>query len=188
MVSKVITLLVMVGAGVAQAANLDLTPIPHLSPIEGGQVEDFAFRNGTDIVIFQAPPRWQASGDATHATFRPALPGAEITISARPKPQSSSFDEDTLKALKAELLASLPRDAARAEWGDDQPSLVRLNRHDTYRIELAYSSSNQRFKTTVVYCNFAAQQLRFQLTCRETDYNDLYTGFKVSVSSLQGLQ
>ncbi len=187
MVLKVIAFLSIAVAG-AQAATLDLSPVPHTTQIEGGVIQDTAFRNGLDLVLFQPPAQWQASGEASRVTFRAPTAGAEITITAHPKPRTNTFDEETLKALKAELMSRLPRDATKLEWGEDQPGMVLLNRHDTYRVELAYTSANQRFKATTVFCNFAAQQLRFQLTCREGDFNDLLGLFKSSVASFQGLE
>ncbi len=172
------------------AGGIDLTPVPHNTPHEGGAVSDVAFRTAAGIVTFRPPYHWSSSGDASKAVFRPqnAGAGAEMTITAKPKPITESFDPDTVKVLKAEVERGLPKDAKGVEWGDDEAGLLKMNRHETYRIAFSYSAYSERLMTTILFCNFAEMQLRFELTCRESDFKTLYQDYKESLYTLSGLK
>jgi hypothetical protein len=98
------------------------------------------------------------------------------------------FDPESVKAFKTELEKLLPKGVERVEWSDDEPNQMLMNRHPTYRIALSYSLYGQRFMTTVVYCNFALEQMRFKITCRESDFPRLYEDFRRSLFTFQGLK
>ena len=187
MVSQIVGL--VFGVLMAAESALNLTPVPHQTPLEGGFRADVAFKDGDDVVTYTAPGKWQGSGDPGRAVFRPPdVAQAEVAITKHPKPAVTTFDEETVKALKAELAASLPRYAAKLEWGDYEPVTLYMNRHETYRIMLTYSAFSQRFVTTVLYCNFESEQVRFRLTCKESDFKELFEPFRRSLFSFRGLK
>jgi hypothetical protein len=187
MVSQVIGL--AFGALLAVSSPLNLTPLPHQTPLEGGFRDDTAFNDGENIVTYTPPGRWSISGDAGKAVLRPKeVAEAEAAISKLPLPAVTAFNEETVKGLKAEAAAALPGGATKVEWGEDQENPVTLNQHPTYRIQVAYTAYSQRFVRTILFCNFASEQIRFQLTCRESDFKDLYEQFRQSVFSFRGLK
>ncbi len=171
----------------ANAAFLDLTPLPHKRQLEGGSEDDIAFHYGTSLVTYSPPFGWAATGDERHAVFRPDANQAEAQIEVRRLPDTTAFDPVSVKALKTELEQSLPREVQKVEWADDEASPVLMNRHPTYRITVSYSAFGQRYKTTLVVCNFQREQVRFKLTTREADFDSLYEPFRRSLFTFVGL-
>jgi ABC-type amino acid transport substrate-binding protein len=185
MVSQIVPL-VLAGLLAVEAA-VDFTPLPHKKPVEGGSVDEIAFQYGSKVVTYSPPFQWQTSGDAGRAVFRPVESQAEAVIEARKKPEITAFDPDVVKALKSEIQSTLPRELQKVEWADDEVSPVIWNRHPSYRITVSYSSYAQRFTKTVIVCNFARMQLRFELATRESEFKKLYEEFRRSLFTFDGV-
>jgi len=169
------------------AAVLDLTPHPNKKQLEGVQLDNVAFHYGPNQVTYMPPFGWQASGGQKKVTFRPDKAQAEASIEVFRKPEVTTFDPETVKALKESIEKSLPRGVEQVVWGPDEENTVIWNRHGTYRVTFSYSQFGQRYTTTIVFCNFNKEQLRFTLICHEADYEKLYTAFRSSLFSLEGL-
>lgn len=181
------TSLMFAGLLAADAATIDLTPHPDKKELEGIQLDAVSFRCGDKIAMYQPPDGWRAAGSERRVTFKPEMAQAEASIEAFKKPEVATFDPETVKALKIGIEKSLPRGAEQLVWDADEENTVIWNRHPTYRVTLSYSQFGQRFTTTVLFCNFANEQLRFALTAHEGDFQKLYPAFRTSLFSFEGV-
>ncbi len=171
--------------GAARGQSLNLTPETHRTALEGGSSPDIAFHDGDAVVTYEPP--WEYTGSHDKLLLKPRITGADASIEARPKASVPDFSKDSITSLKKELAASLPKDAVKVEWAADEPNVLLMNRHETYRVTFSFTLSAQRFTETVIVCNFEKEQLRFVLTCKETDFKKLYDSFRRSLYTFQGL-
>jgi hypothetical protein len=188
MVSPIGLALLGFGTLFATSAGLNLTPTPHQTPFEGGPVSDIAFHNGAAVVVYLPPYHWQVTGEQLRASLKPTEAESEASIEVHPKPATDAFDPDTVKAMKAELARTLPREAQKIEWAADEVNPLILNKHGSYRIQVSYSAYAQRFTATVIFCNFAKQQMRFQVLGKDSDFKKIYEEFRVSLFTFSGLE
>src|SRR6195256_1650292 len=88
-------------------ANLDLAPKLSYYELDGVEFKQLAFSDGSKAVTYAPPRGWDYSGSATQLTLRP--PGksqAEAKITKVALSQLTTFDEETVKKLLPEAIAS----------------------------------------------------------------------------------
>lgn len=186
MVSRVIVALCL-GVVTAQA-GINFTPQQQSTSLEGRPVSQTAFQNGSGKVIYNPPPGWTMQGSGSRLVLSPHPSLSEALVEARPLPPNSDLDGATMEAIKKEMLSSLPKESEKIEWEPVEVNPVLFNQHESRRLTLSYSLFAQRLKLTVLYCNFAEEQIRFRLGCRDNDFGKLYDAFRRSMYTWQGMR
>jgi hypothetical protein len=182
--------LILAGALFAAAAHAELQLTPKLSEYEldGVKLKRLAFSDDAQTVTYQPPHGWDYSGTAAQLTLRP--PGkaqAEATITRIPLGQPGSFDEASLKKLVTEATAAVPKGSTNFSVVAEEKNPVTIRRKETFLITLAYTFYGQKMSRSILFMNRGNEQLRFQLTCREADFNELHRAFLASHYTWQKL-
>jgi hypothetical protein len=169
-------------------AELQLTPSVVQYELDGVKLKQLAFSDGTKQVTYQAPRGWEYSGSATQLTLRPAnKPQAEATITRIPLAEPGSFDDESLKRLVTEAVASVPKDSENVTVVSQEKNPLLMNRKETFLITLAYDFYGATYSRSILFLNRGKEQIQFQLTCREADFKELQKAFLGSQYSWRNL-
>jgi hypothetical protein len=173
------------------AARADLQLTPRTSQYEGDGVKfkQLAFSDGGAKEITYAPPcGWDYSGSANQLTLHPPNKSqAEATISKVSLPKLASFDDETLKKLVEEALASVPRGSTGVQLILQEKNPLMIERKETFLVVLTYNLYGQSYSRSILFLNRDKEQIRFQLACRQTDFKELQKAFLGSQYSWQNL-
>lgn len=175
------------GALVARA-DLQFSPQRSAYQLDGIKFEQLAFTDGARQVTYAPPSHWSYTGSGDQLTLHPPNKSqAEATILRRLLPEPAVFDEAGLKKLTDEALAALPA-------GNTDPVIISagknplmINGRETFLIKLAFTFYGEKFSRSVLFLNRGKEQLRFQLTCRAADFEQLHKAFFDSHFSWQNL-
>ena len=69
----------------------------------------------------------------------------------------------------------------------EQKNPLMIGRKETFLLVLGYTFYGQKFGRSILFLNRGNEQMRFQLTCREEDFNDLQRAFLASHYTWQHL-
>jgi hypothetical protein len=184
LIHAVIAVLLIVSA----RAELQLTPSVVQYELDGVKLKQLAFSDGAKQVTYQAPRGWEYSGSATQLTLRPPnKPQAEATITRIPLPQPGSFDDESLKKLVTEAVASVPKGSENVTLVSQEKNPLLINRKETFLITLAYDFYGASYSRSILFLNRGNEQIRFQLTCSQADFKELQKAFLGSQYSWRNL-
>lgn len=182
--------LVLSGALFTSFAHAELLLTPKLSEYkgEGATFKRLEFSDGGKTVTYQSPRGWEHSGNSTQLTLRP--PGkaqAEATIIRFPLSQPGSLNEESAKKLVGEVIAQVPRGSENISVVSQEKNLVMIEHKETFLITLRYTFYGQKYGRSILFLNRGNEQIRFQLTCHETDFEELHRAFLRSQYTWQNL-
>jgi len=184
-------ILLLSGSLLIASARADLQLNPKISEYEldGAKFKQLAFSDGSGKDVTYSPPRgWDYAGSANQLTLRPPNKAqAEAAISRIPLPEPVSFDEKTVKKLVEEAVASVPKGSTNVELVSQEKNPVMIERKETLLVTLTYNFYGHTYGRSILFLNRAKDQIRFQLTCRQTDFKDLQNAFLKSQYSWQNL-
>jgi hypothetical protein len=185
-----VRILVTLTAAAICSAHAELLLTPNVSEyeVEGVKFKEVAFSDGDNKVTYQPPAHWEYNGSSTQLTLHP--PGktqAEATISRFPLSGPSPFVDDTLKKLVAEAAALLPKESSEITVLSQQKNPLTINHKDTFEVVLSYRLLGQVYHRSILFVNRDSEQVRFQLTARDVDFDELHAAFQGSLYSIQNL-
>jgi hypothetical protein len=186
---RVLTVVVS-GLLFAASARAELLLTPRILEIEkeGGKVRQFAFSDGDKTVTYQAPRGWDYSGSSTQLTLRPPSKTlAQATITRIPLSQPGSFDEESLKRLVSEAIASVPKGSENVSVVSQEKNRLMIQRKETFLITINYTFYGQKFSRSILCLNRGNEQIRSQLTCYEADFKELDRAFFASHGTWRNL-
>jgi hypothetical protein len=169
-------------------ADLDLTPKLSHYELDGVKFQQLAFSDGSKIVTYAPPRGWDYSGSATQLTLRP--PGksqAEATIKKIALSQPASFDEETVKKLVQEAIASVPPGSTDIQLVSQEKNPLMIERKETFLVTLSYNLYGAAYNRSILFLNRGVEQIQFQLSCRRADFTALQAAFLDSQHSWQNL-
>jgi hypothetical protein len=102
-------------------------------------------------------------------------------------PKLASFDDETLKKLVGEALASVPRGSTDAQLVSQEKNPLMIERKETFLVVFTYILYGQSYSRSSLFLNRDKEQIRFQLACRQTDFKELQKAFLGSQYSWQNL-
>lgn len=184
-----LTLILSATLFVASAcAELQLTPKVAEYQLDGVKFKQIAFSDDGKTVTYQSPRGWDYSGNASQLTLRPPNKAqAEATITKIPLSQPGSFDQANLKKLVDEAVAVIPKASSNMSVLSEERNPLMIQRKETFLIKLSYTFFGQKMSRSILFLNRGNEQLRFQLTCREADFNELHRAFLASHYTWQNL-
>ncbi len=183
--------LLCIGLLFVASAQADLQFAPRSSEyeLEGMKFKQLVFANGAEREITYSPPGgWGYSGTATQLTLRPPSKShADAIIYKVPLAQPGSFDDATTKKLTGEALSLVPSGSTNVELVSQGKNPVMIDGKETFLVILTYRVSGENYSRSVLFLNRGQEQVRFQLTCRQADFNELQRAFLGSQFSWQNL-
>jgi hypothetical protein len=182
-----LALLSAVGA-LSARAELQLTPTLQENQGDGVTYKQLAFSDGAITITYRAPSNWHYFGNANQLVLRPPnKPQAEATITKIPLSQPVRFDDETVKKLITEITAAVPKESKAITVVSEQRNPIIIDGKETFLVILDYTLIGQAYRRSILFLNRATEQLRFQLTCREVDFEDLQATFFRSQFSWENL-
>ena len=168
-------------------AQLDLTPKPSQYELDGVTFKQLAFSDGTRTVTYTPPRGWEYSGNAAQLTLQPTgKDQAEAKISKVTLSQPASFDEGTVKKLVQEVMGSIPN-GTNIQLVSQEKNPLMIERKETFLVILSYNLYGGAYNRSILFLNRGKEQIRFQLTSRQTDFKELQKAFLGSQYSWQNL-
>jgi hypothetical protein len=175
----------------ASSAYADLQFVPHPSTYEldGVKFEQVVFADGNKEVTYGPPRGWDYSGSASKLTMHPKdKPQAEATVIKLPLPEPMTFDdEETLKKLTNEALASVPAGSTQVELLSQEKNSVLIDRKETFLVTMSYTFYGETYGRSVMFLNRGKEQVRFQFVARMADFKELQQAFHRSHFTWQNL-
>jgi hypothetical protein len=170
-------------------ADLQLSPKIVEYELDGVKFKHLAFSDGSGKEITYAPPRgWELSGNASQLSlYPPNKSHAEAIISKVSLPHSESFDDETIRRLVDEALVSVPKSSTDVRLTSEEKSPLKIQRKETLLLILTYNLYGQSCSRSILFLNRDKEQIRFELTCRQADFNELHKAFLGSQYSWHNL-
>ena len=169
-------------------AELQLTPRVDEFELDGAKLKQLAFPDGDRKVTYQSPRGWDYSGSATQLTLRPPKKAqASATITRIPLSETGAFDDQSLKKLVAEATALAPKGSTNVTVVSQEKNPLRINRKETFLVILSYDFYGENYSRSILFLNRDKEQIRFQLTSRQSDFNELQKAFLSSQYSWHNL-
>jgi hypothetical protein len=169
-------------------AELSLTPRREDYELDGAKMWRLVFETGGPVEARYRPPEgWSYSGSAKVLRLRPDKPNAEASISRFEVPDFPPCDETGAKKLTEITLAAIPEGAEGLKIQPGIANPLQISGKDTYLIQVSYIFYGERVSRYCLYMLSSDGPMRFQLTCRESDYQELTKAFLKSLHTLQHL-
>src|SRR3984893_4200733 len=156
-------------------ADLQFTPRTAEYELDGIKFKHLVSSDGGEKDITYSPPSgWDYSGTAVRLTLRPQNKShAEATIFEVPLSQPGSFDDAATKQLVGEALSSVPSGCTKLELVSQEKNPVMIEGKETFLITITYRFYGENYSRSVLFLNRRKEQVRFQLTCPQADFNEL---------------
>jgi hypothetical protein len=183
-------ILALVGSLLVASARADFDLTPKLSEYEldGVKFKQLAFSDGSETVTYAPPRGWDYSGSAAQLILRPPSKSqAEAKITKVALLQPASFDEETIKKLVQEVMASVPNGSTEIQLVSQEKNPLIIERKETFLVVLSYNFYGGAYSRSILFLNRGNEQIRFQLTSTQVDFKELQKAFLGSQYSWQNL-
>ena len=184
-------ILTCVALACAASARADLQFVPKVVEYEldGMKFKQLAFSDGTNKEMTYMPPTgWEYSGSATKFTLYPSKrPQARGTIFKVSLSQPAAFDEETIKKLIQEALASVPQGSTNVIVVSQERNPLFVDGKETFLVTISYSFNSENYECSMMFLNRGNEQVRFQFVSRAADFKDLQRAFLGSQCTWQNL-
>lgn len=170
-------------------AELNLSPRKEDFDLDGVKLWRLAFENATNpTATYQPPAGWLYSGGSNELELQPRVKTqAKVAITKIEPARAVSFAEGDREKLKLRAKEGLPEGSLEIQVKEPQLNVLQISGKDTCLVEVSYSSFGEKFRRYFLLLNLSEGQLRFQLTCRERDYDELVQAFQKSLYTWQHL-
>ena len=183
-------ILVLIGSLLVASARADFDLTPKLSEYEldGVKLKQLAFSDGNEIVTYAPPRGWVYSGSVAQLVLQPPSKSqAEAKITKVALLQPASFNEETIKKLVQEVMASVPNGSTEIQLVSQEKNPLKIERKETFLVTLSYNFYGAAYNRSILFLNRGAEQIQFQLVCRKADFRELQAAFLDSQHSWQNL-
>ena len=162
--SCVLVGLVLLGVGGFKARGaIDLTPTTGERVLEGIVFKQLIFHEDGRRITYEPPRGWSYSGDASRIRFIPPdIAQAQGEIQQTPLSEPQNLDDARIKALRAEVLASVPKESQQSVVVAEEKNVVAINGSESYEITVAYNLFAQECRLSALFVNLPKTQLQFR--------------------------
>ena len=176
--------LLAVGALFIASAHADLQLSPKVCEawMDGAKIKFLAFPdgNGKDVT-YNPPTGWDYSGSSTRFTLRPPNTLKAVgTIARVSLNQPAVFDDETMKTLTAEVLASVPRGSRNIVLVSQEKNPLLIAGKETFLVIISYTFDGDDYQRSMMFLNRGKEQVRFQFVSRAVDFKPCQTAFQRS--------
>lgn len=169
-------------------AELLLVPEVTEQDLDGAKIRLLAFADDGKKVTYQPPLGWDYSGNATQLTLSPHdKVQANATVRKIPLQQPGAFGAEDIKKLVEAAPTFVPGGSERVSVVAQESNPLLINRKETFELVLDYVYYGQEFRSSILFLNRGNEQMRFQLTCRASDFPELQRTFQQSLYSWHDL-
>jgi hypothetical protein len=174
---------------VSAQAELQLTPKVASYEADGVKSKFLVFSDGGGKEITYTPPRgWDYTGSVSKFTLHPpGMPQAEGTIVRIGLNQPAVFDDQAMKALAGEMLASVPGGSTNITLVSQEKNALLVAQKETFLVIISYDFYGQNYQRSTMFLNRGNEQLRFQFVSRAADFKNLQMAFQASQLTWQNL-
>ncbi|MGH8092244.1 MAG: hypothetical protein ACREIF_02055 [Chthoniobacterales bacterium] len=186
--SAAISSLILVTSGGRANGELNLSPESELFELDGMKLSQLTFNNGASGKASYQPPRnWKYAGGKDELDLRPPnLSQANVKIT-KVASQSFSLDDQGREELKQATLRSLPEGSQDIEVMSEELDPLQIDGKHTYLVEASYLFFGEKFVCYSLILDRKPEAMKFRLSCREKDYQELRAAFARSLYSWQNL-
>jgi hypothetical protein len=180
MVFALRVLLLLSVLSVASArADLQLAPRVVETTMDGAKMKFLVFSDESGKEITYGPPAgWQYSGSTSKFTLHPPTKAqAEGAISRISIDHPAVFDDETMKKLTAEALASVPEGSTNVTLVSQQKNPLLIGRKETFLVIVSYTLYGDNYQRSMMFLNRGSEQVRFRFVSRAVDFKDLQAAF-----------
>jgi hypothetical protein len=187
MVSRIVFALILLAASAAWA--IDFTPIvPAHDPPRMQRFPRLLFTDGEHSVSYVRPAGWQFIGSRAGLRLEAKDPSHSVaTIQEVVCKTPPRFDDDSIAALKAALIAALPAGSTNVRIMSAEKNLLLIDSHETLEIVVSYFAVNLDRSQSVLFVNLPHSQLQFSLNTLKSDFPAAHELFRRSYYSWQWL-
>lgn len=169
-------------------AELQLTPVLDEYELDGVKLQQLLFQDGKKQVKYTPPPGWKYAGGGSRLVLHPSgtsYAEAEIKVLKLGGPQV--FDDDTIKQLSDEAIASLPANSQNVTIVSQEKNPLMIERKETFLLKITYDSSGNGYARSILFVNRKEEQVRCQFTSYRSVFPQLQKAFQSSQYSWQDL-
>ena len=178
-IALLIVTLVCAISAVTAPAELQLIPRVADYDMDGVKMSRLVFSEGGGPEVTYTPPKgWVCSGATAKLTMQPKdKPQAEATITRTPLPNPTTFDEETLKKLTNDAIASIPPGSTDVQLLSSEKNHLTIGQKETFLVTMSYKLYGENYGRSLLFLNRGKEQFRFQLVSRLDDFNELEQAF-----------
>jgi len=163
--------------------GIDLTPSVQEYSANGMKFRQLVFNDEKRRIEYEPPQDWSFDGGTNQLHLKPKKNFAEAFISVAPLNKPQPLDENTVKTLEQQFIASLPVGSQFVKIQEEIPNPVLLGGSASFEVTVSYQSVGEKFVRSALFVNVKDAQLIFRLTARKDDFQALHREFKTSIFS-----
>ena len=170
-------------------ADLQLSPKPVEHMLDGAKLTELAFSDGgSKSVTYKPPHGWECTGTSNQLTLRPPKAHqAQAIISKAPLPDPAEFNEKITQKLVDEAVAGVPKGSLNVTVVSREKNPLMIDGKETFLVVMSYNFYNEIYRRSILFLNRPGEQIRFQLTCHQADFDQLQKAFLRSHYTWQNL-
>ncbi len=173
-------------ASLPAIAAIDFTPTTGERELEGVVFKQLIFHEEGRRITYEPPRGWTYSGDASRIRFIPPdMAQAQAEIQQTPLSEPQNLDEARIQALRAEVLASVPKGSQQTVVVAEEKNPVSINRSESYGITVAYNLFGQEYRLSALFANLPKTQLQFRVIAEKNAFEKVHRLFRGSIFSMQ---
>jgi hypothetical protein len=183
------TLGILLLAGSAARADLDLTPTTTVQMMEQVPMLRVVFHDGGKEIVYQPPKGWTVSGSHTSAALSiPQHPQARALIQVAPRLRIPAFDDKAEKLFQTNPgLLQLPKGALNVKLVEVDLNPLVIDSHKTLEVQLTYSFFGQSCAKSILLVDRNGSEVSFTLDTMASDFKMLHQMFRGSLFSMENL-
>jgi hypothetical protein len=167
-------------------AAIDFTPTTGERVLEGIVFKQLIFYENGRSITYEQPRGWKYSGEAARIRFTPPeFLQAQAEIIQSPLREPASFNEDTMKLLRAGVLASIPRGGQNGVVTAEEQNPIAIQGQPTYAVTVDYNLYGQDYRLGALFVNLQNTQLQFRVIAKKENFEKVNRTFRGSLLSLQ---
>src|SRR4051812_1204698 len=151
------TPLVLLCAGLVAnsvSAELQLKPMLSFYELDGVKFSQVAFIDDKKEVTYAPPTGWECSGSGAQLTLRPKDKAqAEATVTKVALKEPMPFNEETLKKLAEEALASVPSGSTEVHLIAQEQNPVYIEGKETFLVTMSYAFYGDTYGRSIMFMN-----------------------------------
>jgi len=163
--------------------GIDLTPSVQEYSANGMKFRQLVFNDEKRRIEYEPPQDWSFDGATNQLHLKPKKNFAEALISVAPLNKPQPLDENTVKTLEQQFVASLPVGSQFPKIEEEIANPVLLGGNASFEVTVSYQSLGEKFVRSALFVNLPDKQLTFRLSARKDDFQALHREFKVSIFS-----
>ena len=167
-------------------ASIEFSDTTSERVLAGIRFTQLTFKENGRTITYEQPVGWNYFLDGSRIRFTPrniTQASGDIDQSRLSVPRT--FDDETLKQLRAKTLTLLPGGSLKATIVSEAANPVLVNNLQTYEFVVSYEAFDREFMMSVIYMNLPDTEVRFRTIARKSDFEKVRTAFRGSIFSWQ---